>query len=189
MFLIVLSSRLAAFPRTCKGSQLPNTCHILRLVRRELSKLKPGKATGLDGIPPRLLKDAGPEIARPIAYLINLTISKGEIPSGWKAARVTPIFKSGTKSDENNYRPISVLPLLSKIMERAVQVQLLTFLKENRVLSPHQIGFQKTALYRNSSCIPNWSNTRAHGQSEDVWVCIYRPKEGLRPCRSWMSTS
>ena len=56
---------------------------------------------------------------------------------------MTPIFKSGEKDDVNNYRPISVLPLTSKIMERTVQVQLVSFLTTNNVLSEHQSGFRK----------------------------------------------
>ena len=79
----------------------------------QLRDLKGSKATGLDGIPVRLLKDGASAIAKPIAYLINLTIRSGEIPSGWKEAKVTLIFKSGKR----NYRPISVLPLISKIMD------------------------------------------------------------------------
>lgn len=72
-------------------------------VRQELQKMKPTKATGLDGIPARLLKDAAPEIAKPIAHLVNLTISTCQISLEWKEAKVTPIFKSGNKDDENNY--------------------------------------------------------------------------------------
>ena len=109
-------------------------------VRQELKKLKTKKSTGLDGIPVRLLKNAASEVAKPLAYLINLTIQTGEIPSAWKEARLMPIFKSGAKNDENNYRPISVLPLVSKIM---VQMQLLAFITENGVLSAYQSGFRK----------------------------------------------
>ena len=67
----------------------------------------------------------------------------GIIPQEWKEAKVTPIFKSGEKDDVNNYHPISLLPLISKIMERTVQVQLVSFLTENNVLSEHQSGFRK----------------------------------------------
>ena len=109
----------------------------------ELRKLKSTKATGLNGIPAKLLKGAAQEVAKPIANLINLTFSTGEIPQEWKEAKVTPIFKSGEKDDVNNYRPISVLPLISKIMERAIQVQLVSFLTENNVHSEHQSGFRK----------------------------------------------
>ena len=77
------------------------------------------EASGPDGITARLWKDAAPVtpvIAKPITYLVNLTISTGLIPSEWKDARVTPIFKSGARSDVNNYRPISVLLRVPKIM-------------------------------------------------------------------------
>ena len=96
-------------------------------VCKELTKLKLTKGTGLDGLTARLLKDAAPVIAKSITYLVNLTTSTGVIPSEWKDVRVTPIFKSGARNDENNYRPILVLPLVSKIMERAIQVQFLFF--------------------------------------------------------------
>ena len=100
------------------------------------------KATGLDGLRARLLRDAAPVIARPITYLVNLTISTGVIPSEWKDARVAPIFNSGERNDESNYRPIFVLPLVSKVMERAVQVQVLTFLTVHDLLSFNQLGFR-----------------------------------------------
>ena len=112
-------------------------------VRKELLQMKSTKATGLDGISARLLKDAAPEVSESITYIINLTISTSTIPSEWKAAKVTPIYKSGDKSDPNNYRPISVLPLISKVMERAIQSQLETFLIKHNLLSINQSGFRK----------------------------------------------
>ena len=105
--------------------------------------LKGNKATGLDEIPARLLKDGASVIAKPIAYLINLTIRGGEIPSEWKEAKVTPIFKSDKRNEGNSYRPISVLPLIFKIMEHTIQVQLVAFLKDNNVSSIYQPGFQR----------------------------------------------
>ena len=101
------------------------------------------KASGPDGITARLLKDAAPVIAKPITYLVNLTISTGLIPAEWKDARVTRIFKSGARKDVNNYRPISVLPLRSKIMECAIQVQFLAFVTEHDLWSDYQSGFRK----------------------------------------------
>ena len=112
-------------------------------VRYELSKQKLPKATGLDKIPTKLFKDAASVIVKPVTYFINLAISTGDVPSQRKEAKVTPIYKTERKDDENNYRPISVLPLISKVMERAVQVQLLAFLDENKILSVFQSGFRK----------------------------------------------
>lgn len=128
-------------PRVIQDFVLQNVS--TSFVCQELLKLKQTKGTGLDGIPARMLKDAANIIAKPLAYIINLTISTGEIPMEWKEAKVTPVFKSGKRSEENNYRPISVLPLISKIMERSIQVQLVAFLTENNVLSTYQSGFRK----------------------------------------------
>ena len=113
-------------------------------VLKELAKLEVPEASGPDGITARLLKDVAPVIAKPITYLVNLTISTGLIPAEWKDARVTSIFKSGASNDVNNYRPISVLPLVSKIMEHAIQIQFLAFLTEHDLLSDYQSGFRKT---------------------------------------------
>ena len=112
-------------------------------VFKELSKLKVTKAFGPDGITARLLKDAAPVIAKPITYLVNLTISTGLIPAEWKDARVTATFKSGARKDVNNYQAISVLSLVSKIMESAIQEQLLAFLTQHDLLSIYQSGFWK----------------------------------------------
>ena len=76
-------------------------------------------------------------------YLVNLTISTGLIPAEWKDARETPILKSGARNDVNNYQLISVLSLVSKIMERAIQEQFLAFLTEHDLLLFYQSGFQK----------------------------------------------
>ena len=82
-----------------------------KFVFDELKRLKSKKATGLDGMSARLLKDAALVIAKPITYIINLTISTSEIPPELKEAKVLPIFKNGKRTEESNYRPISVLPL------------------------------------------------------------------------------
>ena len=108
-----------------------------------LLKMKSTKATGLNGILALLLKDAANELSRPIAYLINSSISTCMIPSEWKSAKVIPIHKSGDKSDPNNYRPISVLPWILKVMECTIQSQLVAFLTKNNSLLVHQSGFQK----------------------------------------------
>ena len=136
-----VSLPLIATPRVSQDFALNDVS--LSFVYDQLRNLKGNKATGLDGIPARLLKDGASAIAKPIAYLINLTIRSGEIPSEWKEAKVTPTFKSGKRNEENNYRPISVLPLISKIMERTIQVKLVAFLKENDVLSLYQSGFRR----------------------------------------------
>ena len=117
---------------------------LIDFVYQQVQKLKTKKSTGVGRITARLMKDAATEIAWPVTYLVNLTIKTGVIPSPWKEARVTTSFKSGKKDNANYYRPISLLPLISEIMERSIQTQLVTFLTGNIALSTCQTGFRKS---------------------------------------------
>ena len=96
-----------------------------------LLKIDSNKSTGVDGISSRMLKLAASIIAPSITKLINLSFSLNVFPSRWKTAKVTPIFKRGDPTDVSNYRPISVLPTLSKIAERHVHNAVYSFLSEN----------------------------------------------------------
>ena len=82
-----------------------------------------------------------------------MSIATGEIPQDWKCARVSAIFKKGSRLETGNYRPISVLPVVSKIIEKIVHSQLYQYLTENNLLSNAQSGFRKkfstqTSLHR-----------------------------------------
>ncbi|XP_057299458.1 uncharacterized protein LOC130630077 [Hydractinia symbiolongicarpus] len=113
-------------------------------VEKELKKsLKRKKATGADDIPPGVLKDAATLLSQPLAFIINLSLRTSTIPSDWKIAKVTPLFKGGNSSEETNYRPISVLPIVSKILERAVHHQLIDYLESNNLLSRNQFGYRR----------------------------------------------
>jgi len=84
----------------------------------------------LDGIGPKILKICGDSIVTPITFIINKCISEGVFPDSFKTATVIPLHKNGSKLDPNNYRPISILPTLSKIFERHISTQLLSFSHE-----------------------------------------------------------
>ena len=132
----------------CLNNSSQSICSLLKpvsaaFVHRQLRLLKTSKGTGLDGIPARLLKDAAPSISAPLTAIINLSISSAVLPEEWKYARVVPLYKDGDKKCMDNYRPISVLPVASKILERAVQIQLLQHLDKSSQLSPFQCGFRK----------------------------------------------
>ena len=85
-----------------------------------INKLPLNKASGLDNISMRLLKEAAPIITSSLAFTINLSIVTGIVLDEWKHTRVSPVFKDGVKADPNNYRPISLLPVVSKLIERVV---------------------------------------------------------------------
>ena len=100
------------------------------------------KATGLDMIPSKLLKMAASIVAPSLTAIFTNSIMAGIYPTEWKMARVTPVFKKGVKSNLNNYRPISVIPVVSKVFEKNVYDQLYQYLNDNELLSSCQSGFR-----------------------------------------------
>ena len=101
------------------------------------------KSPGISNFDARFLKLVAPVICKSLAYICNLSLHTSCFPNDWKLAKINPIHKDGDKYDVNNYRPISVLPVLSKIIERAVHDQLYHFLTKNGVLNPCQSGFRR----------------------------------------------
>lgn len=98
-------------------------------------KIKRNKAFGIDNFPPNLLKDVADVVSKSIVYIINRSLVTSEIPNLWKTSKVTPIYKlSVSTSDFNNYRPISVLPCLSKFFEKSVNRQLVEYLENNHLI-------------------------------------------------------
>ena len=108
---------------------------------KQLRSLKMNKSISLDKISARLLKDACPAIVPSLTYLLNMSIQSHSFPFIWKCARVVALFKSGDRSKATNYRPICMLPTLSKMLERAVHTQLYQYLNENNLLKKRQFGF------------------------------------------------
>jgi len=100
------------------------------------------KAGKLAEIPVKVIKYLSPIISPIICYIINLSLSTGQFPDSLKVARVTPIHKAADKSDMSNYRPISVLPTLSKIFERIAYNQLYSYLEYHNILTRCQYGFR-----------------------------------------------
>ena len=82
-------------------------------------------------------------IAKPLTHVINLSLSTGIVPNELKAARVNPVFKTGETHKFDNYRPISILPVISKIFEKCVHNQLMNYLESNKLLSSKQFGFRR----------------------------------------------
>lgn len=105
--------------------------------------LKLDSATGWDGIPLNVIRATRTVLVPIITHVCNLAISSGVFPAVFKRAVVHPIHKSGRRDDVNNYRPISVLSAMSKILERVLNKSLLSFLNVNNILSPNQFGFRR----------------------------------------------
>ena len=113
----------------------------MNFVRNALKSLKSNKV-GLDKLSTRLLKDASDVIAPILTDLINKSFTDGVFPRVWKWAKVIALFKDIVKSLKGNYQPISILPTISKIIERSAHIQLSSVLEEKRLLSQSQFGFR-----------------------------------------------
>lgn len=113
-----------------------------------------------------MLKLALPYITGPITSIINTAITTRTFPPAWKHALITPIFKGGDGTNPNNYRPTSVLPILSKILERHIQKMINIHLLKHNLLNDMQSGFRK-----NHSCV-----TATHSMYSD-WLDALRNKE------------
>ena len=100
------------------------------------------KATGLDMIPSKLLKMAASIVTPSLTVIFTKSIITGIYPTEWKMARVTPVFKKGVKSNLNNYRPISVIPVVLKVFEKIVYDQLYQYLNDNQLLSSCRSSFR-----------------------------------------------
>ena len=107
-----------------------------------INKLKNKTSSGKDGISNKLLKSIKSEISEAIAIIINQSILTGIFPDQLKLAKVKPLYKKGDKCCLNNYRPISLLPTLSKIFERVMYKQLYQYFNENKLLCEQQYGFR-----------------------------------------------
>ena len=101
------------------------------------------KAAGIDKIPRRFLKDGANILAKPIAKICNISISSALFPSDCKIAKLNPLYKRRSKTNPENFRPISLLPLISKVIERIVYNQVDNFLLQNNILYNYQSGFRK----------------------------------------------
>jgi Reverse transcriptase (RNA-dependent DNA polymerase) len=110
-------------------------------VLKIIDELKPNVAVGYDGISAKFLKKFSTKLAPRLTSLINICLQIGHFPDTLKKARITPVYKSGSKSNMSNYRPISILPAISKIFETLILHQLLVHLNSINFFHKHQYGF------------------------------------------------
>ena len=108
-----------------------------------ISNLDSTKSIGPNSIPIKLLKVLKPYISQYLEKLVNQSFLEGHFPSKLRSAKVIALFKKGNSELASNYRPISLLPLFSKVFERIMYNKVYTFLTANNIIYPLQFGFQK----------------------------------------------
>ena len=120
-------------------------------ILKSLLSLNVSKAAGLDGLSASFLKVGANQISSAIAQIINLSLYSGRIPNDMKTARAVPLFKKNSKSEPGNYRHVSILTVMSKILEKTVHKQLENYLRSEKLLYDYQSGFRNS--YSTDSCL------------------------------------
>ena len=118
----------------------------------------------MDKLAGKFLKDGASILVNPITQICNLSIKLSVFPQKCKTAKLTPIFKKGSKTEAENYRPISLLPLVSKIIERIIHNQVENFLNSHNIIYKYQSGFR--VGHSTGSCLSFLSNKIRKGFEE-----------------------
>ena len=112
------------------------------VIKKIMENQQPKLSCGVDTTNNRLVKSCCKELAEPVSMIIDLSIEEAKVPHKFKIARIIPLFKKGSTTECGNYRPISLLSALSKILEKAVCKQLMNYLESDRSLCNDQYGFR-----------------------------------------------
>jgi hypothetical protein len=124
----------------------PHTIFLEPVLSDEVTKIitnLKNSAPGWDGICSKVIKATHASFTIPLLHVLNLSITTGTFPSQLKIAKVLPLFKSGDQQLVSNYRPISILPLFSKILERLIYNRLIKFINKHKLLYKLQFGFRE----------------------------------------------
>ena len=105
--------------------------------------MKVNQSPRVDGMPPKLLKEIVEQISTPFAKVLTLSLEEGIVPSEWKEANITPLFKKASRNKSDNYRPMSFTPVVYKLLETLIRDNMVEFLVKHKLLNASQHGFLK----------------------------------------------
>ena len=131
-----------AYNGTRSDTELPNIITDEEEVSKLVKDIDKSKASAIENISSRIVKDAFEVIPHYLTILFNMSLSTGSVPVSWKKATVIPLKKEGNSPDVNNLRPISLLPIQIKLLEKIVHNRLITFLDQHMLLDGKQGGFR-----------------------------------------------
>ena len=127
--------------------RIPNSLFLNKATENEIlqivKNMKNKSSSGADDISPKIIKSTIWSIITPLTKLINTSIQTGRVPTSFKIAKITPVFKNKENTSFQNYRPIALLPTFSKILEKIMYNRLSSFITKHNILYPHQYGFRK----------------------------------------------
>ena len=142
------------------------------IVRKTIKKLPNKSSYGPDGIPPILLKKTVQYITKPLFQIFSASLESGYLPKEWRNAKIVPIFKKkGDSSEAVNYRPVSLTPTVSKVLETVIKHKLLKFLLANKLITPKQHGFlsRRSTLTNLLASMNEWFKARLN--RKNVHAC------------------
>jgi len=111
-------------------------------LRKVIERLPPNKAAGLDGINSNMIKQTASMIVSPLTHIFNLSFSQAIVPTQLKISKVIPVFKKKDRASPGNYRPISLLSIFNKLLEKLMYQRLYSFLTQKHILYDYQFGFR-----------------------------------------------
>ena len=129
------------------------------LIDEILSNLKNSKSCGIDSIDTYVLKLIKPCIIPAVTHIVNLSIQSATFPEKWKFSKIVPLYKKDDPLNAKNYRPVALIPILSKVLERAIFIQMIQFLETNNLFHPSHHGYR-----------PGHSTCTALIELYDSWV-------------------
>lgn len=142
----------------------------IEIIEKYIRKLKVSKSMGPDKFHPKFLVETVETIKKPLNLLFNKSLQEGKIPDPWRLANITPIHKKGSKSKSENYRPISLTSVCSKLMEKIIRDQLMIYMESNNLFSEHQHGFRsgRSCTTQLLEVCDKWSEELDNKNSVDV---------------------
>lgn len=140
------------------------------LVRKYLRRVRVDSAPGIDGITCRLLQNCADSLALPLSRIFSCSLKASKLPADWLKASVTPIFKKGDKFSPQNYRPISLLSTVAKVLERILCDHIIQFAAEHDIIPREQHGFTpgRSTLTNLMYCVDAWTKAWDLGLPVDV---------------------
>lgn len=144
-------------------------------VNKALKQLKVDKSPGVDQLHPRILREMADSLSGPLTIIFKLTLEASELPTQWKDAVITPIFKKGDRRQAANYRPVSLTSVACKIMERLIVDQIIAHIKHNNLGCPEQHGFAggRSTVTNLLEALNVWTEALMHGLPVDVIFLDY----------------
>ena len=166
---------LPHFDKRSFTKELDNIEITREMVLKKLQKIKVNKSPGPDAIHPRVLKELSDQLSIPLTIIFQTSLRTKELPSDWKHANVSAIFKKGVKTLPQNYRPVSLTCIICKIMESIIRDFVIDHMKANNLFSDRQFGFinGRSTVLQLLHVIDLWTEILDEGGDIDVIYCDF----------------